>query len=114
ISSSAIIKSALALGYTRTYYHLVQHESDLHIAQQARLLPPEITLEQFQGDIQDDQVRHIGTLGLSRLNMWAKVFLRRFQFYRINRQYGEYFARFYAPILFFLAILTVVLEAMQR
>ncbi|KAI4285590.1 MAG: hypothetical protein L6R35_004631, partial [Caloplaca aegaea] len=96
MTSSAIIKSAL--GYMRTYYHLVQHESDLHIAQQARLLPPDITLEQFHafiagfGDIQDDQVspRYAtsGTLRLSRLNMWAKVFLRRFQFYRINRQYG--------------------------
>ncbi|KAI4191396.1 MAG: hypothetical protein LQ348_003530 [Seirophora lacunosa] len=120
-SSSAIVKAAL--GYMRTYYHLVQHESDLHIAQEARLLPSDITLEQFHafiggfGDVQDDQVSPrystSGTLRLSRLNMWAKVFLRRFQFYHINRQYGEYFARFYGPILFFLAILAVVLGAMQ-
>ncbi|KAL8880186.1 MAG: hypothetical protein Q9205_003759 [Flavoplaca limonia] len=115
-----------ALGFMRTYYYLIRHESDLHIAKQSRLLPAsltDITLEQWHafitgfGDIRDDQVSprysSYGTLRLSRLNLWAKFFLRRFQFYHINRQYGEYFARFYAPILFFFAILTVVLSAMQ-
>ncbi|KAI4194039.1 MAG: hypothetical protein LQ346_003771 [Caloplaca aetnensis] len=127
--SSALVKAAL--GFMRTYYHLIQHESDLHIAKQCRLLPSssssssptEPTLEQFHafiagfGDIQDDRVSprysSSGTLRLSRLNLWSKIFLHRFQFYRTNRQYGEYFARFYAPILFFFGILTVVLGAMQ-
>ena len=115
-----------ALGFMRTYYYLIRHESDLHIAKQSRLLPAsstDITLEQWHayihgfGDIQDDQVSprysSYGTLRLSRLNLWAKIFLNRFQLYHSNRQYGEYFARFYAPILFFFAILTVVLSAMQ-
>ena len=115
-----------ALGFMRTYYYLIRHESDLHIAKQNRLLPTsltDITLEQWHafitgfGFIRDDQVSprysSYGTLRLSRLNLWAKIFLRRFQFYHINRQYGEYFARFYAPILFFFAISTVVLSAMQ-
>lgn len=122
--SSALTKAAL--GYMRTYYYLIQYESDLHIAKQSRLLPPsatDITLEHFHAfiagfaDIQDDQVSprysSYGTLRLSRLNLWAKIFLRRFQFYHINRQYSGYFARFYAPILFFFGILTVVLSAMQ-
>ncbi|KAL8849548.1 MAG: hypothetical protein Q9221_005482 [Calogaya cf. arnoldii] len=120
----ALVKAAL--GFMRTYYYLIQHESDLHIAKQCRLLPSscaDITLEQYHafitgfGDIQDNQVSprysSYGTLRLSRLNLWAKIFLHRFQFYNINRQYGEYFARFYAPILFFFGILTVVLGAMQ-
>ncbi|KAI4191381.1 MAG: hypothetical protein L6R41_000168 [Letrouitia leprolyta] len=122
--TSTLVKAAL--GYIRTYYYLIRHESDLHIAQQYRLLPltvNDISLEQFHafiagfGDVEDDQVSPryscYGTLRLSRLNLWAKVFLRRFQFYHINRQYSEYFARFYAPILFFFGILTVILSAMQ-
>ncbi|KAL8920260.1 MAG: hypothetical protein Q9172_004573 [Xanthocarpia lactea] len=123
--SQALIKAAL--GFMRTYYYLIEYESDLHIAKQARLLPHndnnDITLEAFHqfiarfGDIQDDEVSprysNYGTLRLSRLNLWAKVFLRRFQFYQVNRQYSEYFARFYAPILFLFGVLTVVLSAMQ-
>lgn len=31
----------------------------------------------------------------------------------MNPEYSEYFARFYAPILFFFGVLTVVLSAMQ-
>ena len=120
---NALLKAAL--GFMRAYHYLIQHDSDLHIAKQCRLLPSstDITLEQFHafiagfGDVQDDEVSprysSYGTLRLSRLNFWAKIFLRRFQFYRINRQYGEYFARFYAPILFSFGILTVVLGAMQ-
>lgn len=122
--SNALVKAVL--GYMRTYYYLIRHESDLHIAKRSRLLPPsatDITLEQFYafiagfGDIEDNQVSPryscYGTLRLSRLNLWAKIFLHRFQFYHINRQYSEYFARFYAPILFYFGILTVVLSAMQ-
>jgi len=110
----------------RTYYFLIQHESDFHIAQTSRLLPTDgkdITIEDFHrfifgfGEIQDHEVSSryasYGTLRLSRLNLWAKVFLRRFQFYPEHRQYSEYFARFYAPILFVFGILTVVLGAMQ-
>ncbi len=114
-----------ALGYMRTYCYLIRHESDLRIARQAHLLPFEsngVNLENFHrfitgfGEIQDDEVSprySYGTLQLSRLNFWAKVFLHRFQFYQVHRQYGEYFARFYAPILFFFGILSVVLSAMQ-
>ncbi|KAL8732750.1 MAG: hypothetical protein Q9166_002531 [cf. Caloplaca sp. 2 TL-2023] len=122
--SKALIQAAL--GYMRTYYYLIQHESDLHIAKESRLLPfsnSDITLEMFHhfiagfGNIQDNEVSprysNYGTLRLSRLNLWAKIFLHRFQFYQVKRQYSEYFARFYAPILFFFGVLTVVLSAMQ-
>jgi len=120
----ALIRAAL--GYMRTYYHLIQHESDLHIAKERRLLPfdsNDVTIESFHafianfGEVQDEEVSprysSSGTLRLSRLNIWAKVFLRRFQFFQIHRQYGEYFARFYAPILFMFGIFTVALSAMQ-
>ena len=114
------------LGFMRTYYYLIQYESDLHMAKQHNLLPVddnEVTIESFHkfiagfGEVQDDEVSlrysSYGTLRLSRLNLWAKLALRRFQFYSVNHQYSEYFARFYGPILFLFGILTVVLSAMQ-
>ena len=122
--SKAFIRAAF--GYMRTYYYLIQHESDFQIAKRSQLLPfdsNDVTIEKFHqfiagfGEIQDDEVSPrysaYGTLRLSRLNIWAKVFLRRFQFYQVNREYSEYFARFYAPVLFFFGILTVILSAMQ-
>ncbi|KAI9695893.1 MAG: hypothetical protein M1836_006010 [Candelina mexicana] len=120
-----------ALGYMRSYYHLIQYESDLHIAKENRLLPPRldsddnnnVTIESFHAfisnfaDIPDEEVSprysSSGTLRLSRLNLWTKVFLHRFQFFQLHRQYSEYFARFYAPILFVFGVLTVALGAMQ-
>ena len=122
--SEALIRAAL--GFMRTYYHLIRHESDIHIAKKRQLLPFEsddINLERFYqficgfSEVQDNEVSprysSYGTLRLSRLNFWAKLFLRRFQFYQVHRQYGEYFARCYAPFLFFFGILSVVLSAMQ-
>ena len=122
--SNALIRAAL--GYMRTYYYLIQHESDFHIAKRSELLyfdSDDITLESFHqfiagfSEVHDDDVSprysSYGTLRLSRLNFWAKFFLRRFQFYQLDRQYGEYFARFYAPILFVFGILTLALSAMQ-
>ena len=121
--SKALVRATL--GYMRTYYYLIQHESDLNIAKKSQLLPfdnPDITIESFHqfiasfGDLGDDDVSprySYGTLRLPRLNMWAKVFLHRFQFYQIYPQYSQYFARFYAPILFLFGLLSVALSAMQ-
>lgn len=83
--------TSAALGYMRTYYYLIQHESDFHIAKQSQFLPidrSDISIESFHrfiagfGEVQDGEVSpryfSYGTLGLSRLNIWAKVFLKRF------------------------------------
>lgn len=51
-----------ALGYMRISTHLVRHESDYYIAQEARLIPAEVTWEDIMAfiahfrDIEDDQV----------------------------------------------------------
>lgn len=124
LTVNALVKAAL--GFMRTYYYLIRHESDLRIAKESHLLSfdeDDITIESFYGfisgfgNVQDREVSprytSYGTLGLSRLNFWAKIFLHRFQFYQVDRQYSDYFARFYAPILFVFGILTVALSAMQ-
>lgn len=56
-----------------------------------------------------------GELRLGRLNLWAKILLRRFTFQKVQAHYGynAYFARFYGPLLFLFAFFSVLLNAMQ-
>ena len=113
-----------ALGYLRSYYYLIRHESDLHIAQREdlRLVPKEVTWEQisrFLADtrsIRDDAVSPryaFGELRLSRLNFYGKFILRRFHYERLHVQYGSYFGQFFAPLLFVFGLFALALNAMQ-
>ena len=112
-----------ALGFLRTYYYLIQHESDFEIARsETRLLPSDITWTEFCtfskdfSDIGDDNVSeryHYGELRLTRLNLYAKLIIGKFQYERVHGQYGAFFARFYGPLLFIFGILSIVLSAMQ-
>ena len=112
-----------ALGFLRTYYYLIQHESDFEIARdERRLLPSDITWTEFCAfskdflDIGDGDVSeryHYGELRLTRLNLYAKFIIRKFQYERVHGQYGAFFARFYGPLLFVFGILSIVLSAMQ-
>jgi hypothetical protein len=77
-NGSWIYRSA-ALGFMRTYVYLVQHESDFHLPQEQRLIPSEISFNEFRifierfRDIPDDKVSlrwRYGQLCLTRLN-WA-------------------------------------------
>ncbi len=112
-----------ALGILRSYYHLIQHESDFQIAcENGRLLPSSISWPDFCAfseafpQICDDAVSeryHYGELRLTRLNLYAKVLLGKFQYERIHGQYAAFFARFYGPLLFIFGILSIVLSAMQ-
>lgn len=113
-----------ALGFLRTYYHLIQHESDFRMAQREniQLIPPQITWKEFCdfsanfGSIRDSDVSvryAYGEIRLTRLNFYSKILLRKWHFHRVEPQYGLYFARFYGIILFLLGILSVMLSAMQ-
>ncbi|SPO06921.1 uncharacterized protein DNG_09615 [Cephalotrichum gorgonifer] len=113
-----------ALGYLRTYRHLIQHDSDLRIAQDPSLclVPADVTWEQFCNfssdlgriDDRDASPRYsYGEIRLTRLNFYAPFLLRRSYFQRVEYQYGSYFARFYAPLLFVFGIASVVLSGLQ-
>jgi hypothetical protein len=113
-----------SLGYLRTYYHLVKHESDFRIAQDPSLclVPPDVTWQQFcdftsrLGDIKDREVSPryaYGEIRLTRLNFYAPLLLGRSQFHRVEYQYGSYFARFYGPVLFVIGIASVILSGLQ-
>lgn len=117
------IRSA-ALGYMRTYRYLIQHESDFRIAQQdhLRLIPQDVSWEDFCrfisgfDCIKDSDVSPrycYGEMRLSRLNLYAPLFLHRFRFEKTHGQYSDYFARFFGPTLFFFAIVSTFLNSMQ-
>ncbi|KAI7763495.1 hypothetical protein LZL87_010560 [Fusarium oxysporum] len=113
-----------ALGYLRTYYYLIRHESDFRIAKDPNLclIPESITWEQFcdfTSDLdkildKDVSLRYAyGQIRLTRLNFYAPVILNKPYFQRVDFQYGQYFARFYAPILFGIGITSVTLSGLQ-
>jgi hypothetical protein len=117
------VRSA-AFGFLRTYRYLIQHESDLLLAQQddLRLVPVKLNwteISTFLADLEhledrDASARYqYGELRLSRLNLYAPFLFGRFYYEHIPMQYGEYFARLYGPILFIFAVVTTILNAMQ-
>ncbi|KAF4466788.1 subtilisin-like serine protease [Fusarium albosuccineum] len=113
-----------ALGYLRTYYYLVKHESDFRIAQDPGLclIPSDITWEHFcnfTSSLVRIQNRHVsprysyGEIRLTRLNLYAPLLLGRWHFQKVDYQYGTYFARFYGPFLFVFAFVSVILSGLQ-
>ncbi|KAH8759303.1 hypothetical protein F5883DRAFT_368597, partial [Diaporthe sp. PMI_573] len=90
-----------ALGYLRTYFHLVRSEYDFHIAQSPdlRLFPAGITWEQFCDfafhlvRVADRDVSRryaYGEIRLTRLNFYAPLVLGKSHFQRVEYQYGAY------------------------
>jgi hypothetical protein len=115
---------AAALGFLRSYFYLIQHESDLRIAQrdELQLLSRTVTWERFCsfsdsfGAISDDEVSEryqYGELRLTRLNFWALPLLGQTVYQDFGLQYSDYFSPFFAPLLFVFAIFSVLLSAMQ-
>lgn len=113
-----------ALGFLRTYYHLIKHESDFRIAQDPSLclIPKTVTWEQFcdftssLADIADEDVSPryaYGKIRLTRLNFYAPLLLGKSYFQKVDYQYGAYFARFYAPVLFVIGVVSVILSGLQ-
>lgn len=124
-------------GFVRTYSYLVRYECDFRLAtsdeHQLALIPKDdgsvsadgsdhITFQRFARFIAtfqklpDDTVSPrycYGELRLSRLNMYARIFLRKLTFHHIDAQWGAYLRRFLAPILSIFAVLSVALSAMQ-
>ncbi|KAI5859491.1 hypothetical protein GGS23DRAFT_616181 [Durotheca rogersii] len=113
-----------SLGFLRSYSRLVRHKSDFALAKHEDhcLLPKGVKyrslmdlLERFDliDDVDVSPRYHYGELRLSRLNFWSKILLFRFWYHKVDGQYGNYFARFYRPILFIFGVFSVPLSAMQ-
>ncbi|KAJ5745114.1 hypothetical protein N7520_010296 [Penicillium odoratum] len=113
-----------ALGYLRTYFYLIQHESDLQIAQDPTLglVHKEVTWPrwcQFTArfnDITENEVSgryHYGEIRLTRLNYYAPVLLRKSYYQREKYQYRAYFARIQGPLISAFAFFSIALNCMQ-
>ncbi|EKG15401.1 hypothetical protein MPH_07452 [Macrophomina phaseolina MS6] len=113
-----------ALGFFRSYAHLVRYESDLRIAQDKALalVPDWVTWDQWcllrahVLTVRDDQVSDrflFGEIRLTRLNFYCKFLLRKAYYHRTHRQYGDYFASFYPPLLFLFGVVSIMLASMQ-
>ncbi|KAL6850687.1 hypothetical protein ACO1O0_007811 [Amphichorda felina] len=113
-----------ALGYLRTYIHLIRYESDFRMAQDAslRLIPCDVSWEQFcaltsdLSRITDHDVSaryHFGEIRLTRLNFYAPITLGRWAYHRVEYQSATYFSRFYGPILFLVGMFSVILSGLQ-
>ncbi|KAI0546755.1 hypothetical protein F4679DRAFT_405239 [Xylaria curta] len=124
-----------ALGFVRTYAHLIRHRSDFHIAQKEDLIPPFETLHHSEFEkfiknfrvVEDDQVSlrwEFGQIRLTRLN-WA---VRLLQPTTIEKRDGMFHRFFYEEqyqetrqylyglgpfLLFVFAALSLMLSAMQ-
>ena len=114
----------VALGYLRSYFYLIQHESDFLMATRydLRLVPADVTWEQYCAlssrfkDIPDEAVAeryHFGEIRLSRLNFYTNFFLFKRHFQRVHGQYAAYFGAYYAPLLYVFGTFSVVLNAFQ-
>jgi hypothetical protein len=102
----------------------VRSESDFYIAQDPdlHLIAKDITWEQFCNfathltkiSNKDVSGRYAyGEIRLTRLNFYAPLLLRKWNFQRVQYQYGEYFARFYGPILFAAGTVSILLSGLQ-
>ncbi|KAJ5674367.1 uncharacterized protein N7477_004301 [Penicillium maclennaniae] len=122
--SAAVKLRKAALGYLRTYFYLIQHESDLRIAQDPALclIPQGITWSRFCQftsrfiDITDNEVSgryHYGEIRLTRLNYYAPMLLGKSHYQRENYQYQAYFARIQGPLISAFAFFSIVLNCMQ-
>ncbi|KAI1481756.1 hypothetical protein F4774DRAFT_373617 [Daldinia eschscholtzii] len=133
LKSSSIYRP-VALGYVRSYAHLIRHRSDFLIAQAENLIPASATMT--YGDFARfiEKFRHIsdasvsprwkfGQFRLSRLN-WAVRFLQpkvpgrrglmRRLFYRERFWETRHFIQeFAAPLIFIFAASSLILAAMQ-
>ncbi|KAJ5938333.1 hypothetical protein N7466_001467 [Penicillium verhagenii] len=113
-----------ALGYLRTYFYLIQYESDLRVAQDPALclVPEDVTWSQFCritacfNDITDNEVSgryHYGEIRLTRLNYYAPFLLGEGHYQRVNHQYRAYFARIQGPVISAFAFFSILLNCMQ-
>jgi hypothetical protein len=118
-----------AIGFLRTYSHLIRYERDFRLAvsDDLGLIPSDdgeqpITFERFAKFIKpfsaldDDDVNprhHYGELRLTRLNMCVRLFLGKVTFHHVDAQWGTYLGKWLTPMLSLFAIFSVILSAMQ-
>ncbi|EIT80749.1 hypothetical protein AO1008_07183 [Aspergillus oryzae 100-8] len=121
LSSHGTNKRSVALGFVRSYAHLIKHRSDFALVHVHHLIPETVTWNAWCQFIQhfrhceDTQVAkryHYGQLCLSRLNWAVRLFqppcAKTIWFYDV-----PYWSRISAPLIFGFASISLVLSSMQ-
>lgn len=126
-SSHGTNKRSVALGFVRSYAHLIKHRSDFALVHVHHLIPETVTWNAWCQFIQhfrhceDTQVAkryHYGQLRLSRLNWAVRLFqppcAKTIWFYDVPYwSVQTYLQRISAPLIFGLASISLVLSPMQ-
>jgi hypothetical protein len=116
-----------AVGFMRSYYHLIQYGIDYELACEKKLVPKKPdghhpSYEEFcdfiapfrdVGDAHVSRRFHYGELRLSRLNKTAMLFCGHLAYFHIHPQWGSYLSHMLAPIITTFVVITVVLTSMQ-
>ncbi|KAH8769343.1 hypothetical protein BGZ57DRAFT_826198 [Hyaloscypha finlandica] len=122
-----------AIGFIRSYAHLIRHESDFLLAQECNLLPKEglsyIDFQQFVNPfrhILDQSVSpryNYGQLRVTRLNWAVRMFqpeackgkgwLNRLYYHQLHWNTEQFVEEYLATFVFIFATLSVILSAMQ-
>ena len=121
--SSAELRKA-ALGYMRSYFHLIKCQSDINVAKEKKLiiigkdLDDEALLRFLYSfePVSDSEVTrryHYGELRLSRINFYIKFYECRLYYRKMHWEYSDYLSSFVAPLAFIFALVSAALSAMQ-
>lgn len=131
-----------SLGFIRSYYYLIQFQTDFDKACEMGLIPkipaaapaggnhhgatttprhPSYEeycdfMASFVLDIKDADVNYrfrYGELRLTRINKTTMLFKRKMAYFHLLPQWGSYLQHLLAPIITVFAILTVILNALQ-
>ena len=122
-SKSAELRRA-ALGYVRSYFHLIKSQSDIDVAKEKKLINVGEDLDDkallrflhsFKS-VSDHDVtpRYLyGELRLSRINLYIKFYERRLHYRQMQWENRDYLSSFVTPFAFVFALVSAALSAMQ-
>jgi hypothetical protein len=118
-----------AAGFMRTYYYLIQYESDFQkaISPELQLIPQlegqdPITYEKFAKFVaqfrrlEDHEVAprySYGAMKLTRLNLLSRIFLRKLTYFHLHPEWSDYLGTLVAPIVTLFVLLSTTLNSMQ-
>ena len=112
-----------ALGYLRSYCHLIKYQSDFNIAKDKKLIAEGVDakallrfLHSFESVSKDDvtlRYRDYSELRLSRINFYIKFYKFQYSYREMRWKYRDYLNGLIAPFAFTFALASAALSAMQ-
>jgi hypothetical protein len=121
-SSESVDLRRAALGYVRSYCHLIKCQSDIIVAKKKKLIAQDVDakallrfLHSFES-VPDNDVTpryKYGELRLSRINLYIKFYKCHLHYKKVHWQYSDYLSTLITPFAFIFALVSAALSAMQ-